>query len=213
METVTKLYLGGPKITVDSDCNHKIERYLLLGRKTMTKLDCILKSRDITLPPNVQRYSQSYDFFSSRVQMWELNYKKGWASKSWCLQSVVLGKTLESPLDRKEIKPVKPKGNQPWIFIGRTMLKLKLQYFGHLMWRTDSLEKTLMLGKIEGRTRRRWQRMRQLDNIINSMDMSLSKPQEMMQNRDSWDAAIHGVANSWTWLSNWTTTYYSIPDL
>ena len=95
--------------------------------------------------------------------MWELDYKESWVPKNSCLWTVVLEKTLESPLDCKEIQPVHPKGNQSWIFIGRMMLKLKLQNFGHLMWRTDSLEKTLMLGKIEGRRRRGWQRMRWLD--------------------------------------------------
>ena len=96
---------------------------------------------------------------------WELDHKEGWASKNWCFWTVVLEKTLESPLHCKEIKPVNPKGNQSWIFIRRLMLKLKLQYFGHVMWRTDSLAKTLMLGKIEGRRRRGWQRMKGLDGI------------------------------------------------
>ena len=107
----------------------------------MTNLDSILKSRDITLPPKVQRYSQIYVFFSSRVQMWELNYKKGWVSKNWCLQSVVLEKTLESPLDRKEIKPVNPKGNQPWIFIGRTDVKTEAP----ILWPPDT--KRRLIGK------------------------------------------------------------------
>ena len=101
--------------------------------------------------------SQSYDFFSSHMWMWELDHKESWAPKNWWFWTVVLEKILESPLDCKEVKPVHPKGDQSWIFIGRTMLKLKLQYFGHLMRRTDSLEKTLMLGKIEGGRRRGWQ--------------------------------------------------------
>ena len=106
--------------------------------------------------------------------MWEMDHKESWEPKNWCFWIVMLEKTLESPLDCKEIQPVHSKGNQSWIFLGRTMLKLKLQYFGHLMWRTDSLEKTLMLGKIEG-GRRGQQSVRWLDGITNLMDMSLSK--------------------------------------
>jgi len=132
--------------------------------------------------------------------MWELDHKEGWASKKWCFWTVVLEKTLESPLDCKEIKPVNPKGNQSEYSLEGLMLKLKLQYFGHLMRRTDSLEKTLTLGKIEGRRRRGQQRMKWLNGLTNSMDMGFSKLGEMVKDREVWHAAVHGsqrVRHDW----------------
>ena len=136
--------------------------------------------------------------------MWELDYKENWMPKNWCFWTVVLEKTLESALDSKEIQPSILKEISPEYSLEGLMLKLKLQYSGYLMRRADSLERTLMLGKIEGRRGR--QRVRWLDGITDSRDMYLSNVWEIVKDRGAWYTAVHGVANSQTWLSNWTTT-------
>ena len=158
----------------------------------MTKVDNIFKSKDIILLTKAHIH-QSYGFSSSHVWMWESwVIKKAEPPKNWCFRTVVLEKTLESPLDNKEVKPVNPKGNKSWIFIGRNEAEAEAPILWLLIWRANSLEKTLKLRKIEAK-RRGHQRIEWLDGITSSMDMNLSKLWKIAEDRRAWHASVHGV--------------------
>ena len=199
------LFLGS-KITADGECSHELRRWLLLGRKAMTNVDSVLKSRDMTLPTKVPRVkAMVFPVVMYGCESWTI--KEGRTPKNWCLQTVVMEKTSESPSDSKRIKLISLKCKQPWILIVEgLMLKLKLQYFGHLMWTADLLENSLMLEQIEGRRWRWCYRMTWQDGITDAIDMNLGGLLEMVRDREAWSDAVHEITKSWTRPGDWPTT-------